>query len=131
MFSAVAPSCGDTDEPHLSWQATGRNRNGTTSYPAVLHLLLEFSFNVIPYFTSFDLIWPMFMTVWNDKRPNQGLVIWAYLESYYWATMVQVNLRYTGTSIYSHIFIFVPFDGSFDGLQWSAEDLLQGLSDYL
>lgn len=53
MFSAVAPSCGDTDEPHLSRQATGRNQNVTTSYPAVLLLLLEFSFNVIPYFTSY------------------------------------------------------------------------------
>lgn len=111
MFSAVAPSCGDTDEPHLSRQATGRNQNVTTSYPAVLLLLLEFSFNVIPYFTSYFWLDMTYVDdcVWNDKRPNQGLVIWAYLESYYWATMVQVNLRYTGTSIYSHIFIFCPF----------------------
>lgn len=132
MFSAVAPSCGDTDEPHLSRQATGRNPNVTTSYPAVLLLLLEFSFKVIPYFTSYFRLDMTYVDdcVWNDKRPNQGLVIWAYLESYYWATMVQVNLRYTGTSIYSHIFIFVPFDGSFDGLLWSAEDLLQGPSGY-
>lgn len=43
--------------------------------------------------------------VWNDKRPNQGPVIWACLESYYWATLVQVNLKYTGTSIYIDTFI--------------------------
>lgn len=57
--------------------------------------------------------------VWNDKRPNQGPSIWAYLESYYWATMVQVNRRYTGTSIYLHIFIlFCPL-WRFTWFQWT------------
>lgn len=53
----------------------------------------------------------------TTKDQTKALSIGPNLESYYWATVVQVNLRYTGTSIYSHIFFCVPFDGSFNGLE--------------
>ena len=69
----------------------------------------------------------------KNTRPNQGLVIWAYLESYYRATVVQVNLKYTGTSIYMYIFILfvsllmlpvvsLDVDGAVSYEQWEASE---------
>lgn len=56
-----------------------KSKNVTASYPAVLLLLLEFSFNLIPYFTFYFWLDMTYVDdyVWNDKRPNQGLVHWA------------------------------------------------------
>lgn len=50
-WSAVTPSCGDTDEMHLSLPATGTNENVARSYPLELLLsyLLLSPFIVIPY----------------------------------------------------------------------------------
>lgn len=118
-FGAVAPSCGDygwtTPQPARYWNKSKCHYELYTCY--FYHCYYNphlMSFHTLPLtfdWMGFYMTWVLYGYdyVWNDKRPNSGLVIWAYLESYCWATLILANLRYTGTSIYLHIFIFTPF----------------------
>lgn len=117
-FSTVAPSCGDT----INCTSACKILEQIQILLWVTHVLPFYHCYYNPHLTSFhtlpltvDLM-SFYMTLengalyvydweWNDKRPIKGWVIWAYSESYDWATVVQINLRYTGTSIYLPIFV--------------------------
>lgn len=70
--------------------------------------------------------------VFSDKRPNAGLAVGAWLTSYYYATMVNANLRDTGTWTCPHFFNYYhhhhhhfPFNGTLMDVNaaWAASRL--------